>query len=89
VYDEYHKKGLEIYQVALDPDKALWASVMKEQNLPWINVCDGLGTASRYAATYNISSVPTAFIIKDGALTGAAFTDEKSLRKRLNELLGR
>ena len=89
VYDEYHKKGLEIYQVALDPDKALWASVMKEQNLPWINVCDGLGTASRYAATYNISSVPTAFIIKDGALTGAAFMDEKSLRKRLNELLGR
>lgn len=38
VYDKYHSKGLEIYSVGVTADKALWASVVKNQNLPWINV---------------------------------------------------
>ncbi|EJW93974.1 antioxidant, AhpC/TSA family, partial [gut metagenome] len=47
LYDKYHSKGLQIYQVALDTDKALWASTVKSQELEWINVCDVTGAASR------------------------------------------
>ncbi|MCK9625267.1 MAG: AhpC/TSA family protein [Bacteroidales bacterium] len=61
LYSSYKDKGLEIYQVALDVDKPTWASAV--QNLPWINVNDGLGTASPSITAYNIKKIPSNFII--------------------------
>lgn len=88
VYKDYHKKGFEIYQVGLDVDKAQWAKVVKEQNLPWINVCDSRGGASPYVTTYNLTSLPVSYFIGDGALVGSDnVTDEKSLRALLDSLL--
>lgn len=87
VYDDYHKKGFEIYQVALDTDKAGWANVLKEQNLPWINVCDGLGAGSPYVLLYNIGTLPSTFIIADGELVDGEVMDEKSFRKLLDKKL--
>lgn len=62
IYRKYSKSGLEIYQVAIDTDKTAWATAVKEQNLPWISVCDGKGAASPALATYNIYSVPSIFV---------------------------
>ena len=87
LYEEYHKKGLEIYQVALDPDKVTWANVVREQKLPWINVCDGLGGNSPYTVLYNISALPATFIISDGELVEGKVVNEKSLRKTISKLL--
>ena len=87
VYADYHKRGFEIYQVAIDPDKALWAKVVKEQALPWVNVCDGRGAQSPYVLQYNLSALPLAYIISDGTLVDGQVVDEKSLRKLLNNLL--
>ena len=87
MYEDYHKKGFEIYQVALDPDKGTWANVIKEQNLPWINVCDGLGSSSPYTLLYNIGALPATFIIADGELVDGEAVDEKSLRKLIEKLL--
>ena len=86
LYDDYHKKGFEIYQVSLDVDKTSWAQVVKQQNLPWINVCDSRGVDSPYVRTYNIGAVPATFIIADGELVDGQVTDEKSLRKLLDKL---
>ena len=87
LYNDYHKKGFEIYQVALDTDKGTWANVIKEQNTPWINVCDGLGASSPYVLLYNIAAVPSTFIIADGELVNGEVVDEKSLRKLLDKKL--
>ena len=87
IYNDYHKKGLEIYQVALDPDKGNWANVVKEQQLPWINVCDGRGANSPYALLYNIGALPATYIIADGELVDGKIVDEKSLRKFIEKLL--
>ena len=87
LYEDYHSKGFEIYQVALDPDKTGWAQVVKQQNLPWINVCDGLGASSPYVTTYNIPALPATYIIADGELVDGQVVDEKSLRRLLNRLL--
>lgn len=86
LYEDYHSKGFEIYQVALDADKASWAQVVKQQNLPWINVCDGLGVNSQYVVTYNLTSLPALYIIADGTLVDGQVVDEKSLRKLLDSL---
>ncbi|MDR2854443.1 MAG: peroxiredoxin family protein, partial [Prevotellaceae bacterium] len=45
-YDRYADKGFEIYQIAIDNDKPAWAKLVKEQNNPWIQVCDGYGINS-------------------------------------------
>lgn len=87
LYKEYSKKGLEIYQVALDPDKVTWANVVREQKLPWINVCDGLGANSPYALLYNISALPATFILVDGELVDGGILDGKSVRKLLDKHL--
>lgn len=87
IYNDYHKKGLEIYQVALDPDKGTWANVVKEQQLPWTNVCDGRGANSPYALLYNIGALPATYIIADGELVDGKIVDEKSLRKFIEKLL--
>lgn len=87
IYDDYHKKGFEIYQIALDPDKTQWAQVVKQQNLPWINVCDALGADSPYVTLYNLAALPAAFIIADGDLVDGQVVDEKSLRKLLDKLV--
>lgn len=87
VYADYHSKGLEIYQVAIDVDKATWARAVKDQNLEWINVCDGLGTSSPALASYNITKLPASFILSGGELVQGKITDEESLRRLLNKLL--
>ena len=58
LYEQYKSKGLGIYAVCVDPDKAEWAQVVKSQELPWVNVNDGLGTASRSLFLYNVQRVP-------------------------------
>ncbi len=87
LYEDYNGRGFEIYQAALTPDKAGWAQTVKSQNLPWINVCDGLGGNSPYVVTYNLQTLPSIYIIADGQLVDGGTTDEKSLRKLLNRLL--
>ncbi len=86
-YDKFHSRGLEIYSVALDLDKTNWAKIVREQALPWINVCDSKGTSSKYIGQYNISQLPTSYFISHGELVDAKVTDEKSLDQLLNKLL--
>ena len=87
VYEDFHSKGFEIYQVALDADKAVWARTVKDQGLEWINVCDVLGLNSPAARSYNVGSLPVSFFIADGELVNATVSDEASLRALLRRLL--
>lgn len=87
LYEDYHSKGFDIYQVSLDVDKSLWATTLKGQKLPWVNVCDSKGASSPYALIYNIQGLPSAFVIADGELIDGGFVDEASFRKLLDKLL--
>ena len=89
VYKEFHDKGFEIYQVSLDADKGLWAKVVKEQNLPWTNVCDSRGVASTYVALYNISKLPAAYVIGADGLAATSFSDAASLSKVVRTALAK
>ena len=87
VYEDYHDKGLEIFAVSLDTDKAAWASVVRSQDLPWVNVNDGLGAASPAVTHYNITSLPQAFLIIDGKILDRKVEGEKALRRELDKAL--
>ena len=85
VYEKYQARGLEIYAISVDPDKAAWAQVVKAQELPWINVNDGLGTASRSLYTFNVASVPAMLILSESGME--AVSNEKQLRAKLDKVL--
>lgn len=63
IYNKYHDKGFEIFQVSADADKTAWGTTVMEQKLPWISVHDRDGVASAALRNYNISQFPTIFII--------------------------
>ena len=71
VYADYRDKGFEIYAVSLDTDKAKWATTVRNQELDWINVCDGRGSASPVVTTYNVQSIPSLFFLVDGDLVSS------------------
>ena len=67
IYVINHSKGLEIYQVSLDSDLHFWKNVVT--NLPWICVYDPQSVYSQAAALYNVTQLPTLFILdKNGTL---------------------
>lgn len=61
LYDKYSAQGLEIYQVSLDADEHYWKTTA--DNLPWVCVRDGNGIYSSIAASYNVQTVPSLFLI--------------------------
>ena len=68
LYEQFHDKGFEVYAVSLDSDKASWAAAVKNQQLPWVNVCDTRGAQSPYVASYGIGSLPMVWLICDGSV---------------------
>ncbi len=84
VYADYKDKGFEIYAVSLDTDKAKWATTVRNQELDWINVCDGRGSASPVVTTYNVQSIPSLFFLVDGDLVSSTgVRNEATLRSFL------
>jgi peroxiredoxin len=82
VYNKYHSKGFEVFQVSLDKSKVLWESAINKDNLPWINVSDLRHTDSYWMRLYNISKIPSNFLLdRDGEMIGkdlyGSMLDEK------------
>ena len=88
IYNEFHGRGFEIYGVSLDVDKSAWASVVRGQQLPWVNVCDTRGNTSPFIGMYGISALPTAFFLVNGEMDpNASVSDAASMRKYLQAKL--
>ena len=66
IYKSYHSHGLEIYQVSVDPDNVAWRE--SARNLPWITVYDPMGVSSKTVGAYNVTGMPTTFIIRNGEI---------------------
>lgn len=71
-YEKYRSKGFDIYSVSLDVDKTAWATVVRNQKLPWVNVCDTRGIASPYVGLWGLADLPTVFFIVDGEIDANA-----------------
>lgn len=66
IYQAYHSRGLTIYQVSVDQNSVAWRQAA--QNLPWITVIDPMSINSQNVGNYNLTGIPTTFIIKGGEI---------------------
>ena len=69
-------------------DKTAWATVVRSQQLPWINVCDTRGNQSPLLVQYGLTELPTAYFLVDGDMDpNASISDAASMRKYLQSKL--
>lgn len=61
IYDKYHDKGFEIYQVSFDENENFWSN--SADRLPWICVRDEAGESSKNILLYNLQELPTFYLI--------------------------
>ena len=66
LYTLYNSKGLEVYQVALDPDEVQWKT--SARNLPWITVWNSPTDGEQVLAQYNVGAIPMSYIIRNGEI---------------------
>lgn len=85
LYKKYRAKGLEIYQISLDAGEQAWK--VAADNLPWVCVRDPQSLRSRNASMYNVTQLPTCFVIdkNDGIVKRIENPDEiePAIRARL------
>ncbi len=63
LYADYKARGFEVYQVGIDDSKSTWINAIQEQSLPWISVSDLRGNRSSALTLYNVTALPSNFII--------------------------
>lgn len=84
LWDEFHSRGLQIYQVNLCAPKADWAQVVDEQKMPWINVYDMSGQSMM---SYAVTEVPSAYLIGGELTEKMSKVDLQTLRTAVSKIL--
>lgn len=71
IYNEFRKKGFEIYAIALDTQKEPWLNACRLDKATWIHVNDMKGLDSPAARACGITGIPTAILIGADGLVKA------------------
>jgi len=87
IYNRYHKKEFEIYQVALDNDLKEWVKTLNRFNMPWVNVIDKNAENSYFAKIYNINSIPSVFLITKKGDIISKNIDINNIEKSIKEII--
>ena len=85
IYNKFHDRGLEIYQVSVDPDEHFWKT--QTAALPWISVRDPEGIDSPLMRQYNLLDIPTFFLITRDNVLDKRDAQIKNLEAEIAALL--
>lgn len=93
MYEKYHNRGLQIYQVCLDFDENFWK--VSANNVPWIVVRDrdvlydeqARIQYSPSASLYNVTTIPTVFIMDREGGAKARIEDDSQLDVAISKVL--
>lgn len=87
-YDEYHKKGFEIFGVSLDNKKEAWEAAMQNKELNWLHVSDLKGWDNAAADLYGVRSIPANYLVEcaTGKIVGVGLRGEE-VKAKVAEML--
>jgi peroxiredoxin len=89
MYDMYHWRGFDIYQVSLDLRKEEWTEAIRKDRLGrWKHVSDLKYRDSEVVKRFGLTEIPASFLIdREGRVLAVNLRGDE-LRKKLDELLG-
>lgn len=89
LYDLYHNRGFDIYQVSLDIRKEDWTEAIRKDRLGrWHHVSDLKYRDSEVVRSFGLSEIPSSFLLdREGRVVAVNLRGE-ALRKKVEELLG-
>ncbi len=88
VYNEYHKKGFDVFGVSLDQKKEAWVKAIADDKLTWTHVSDLLYWNNAAAKLYAVNSIPANFLLDEtGKIIGRNLRGE-ALYNKVTEVLG-
>ena len=89
LYDEYHSKGLEIFQVSLDPDVERWKRIVRFEEIPWISVREADPLNPVYSRLMNITSLPANLLYdREGQIINTNLTG-RNLQIRMDQIFNK
>jgi ERCC4-related helicase len=77
-YNDWHKKGVQIFAVCNETEMDKWKAYIKENNLQWINVADpNLRDNFRY--DFDVATTPQVFVLDKDKIIRAKKLDVSQL----------
>lgn len=87
LYTSYQSKGFEIYGISLDSKKDRWLKALEQDKRVWPEVSTIEGFNTPVAIEYNITALPTNFLIDINGKIIAVNIHGKELKEKITELL--
>jgi peroxiredoxin len=86
-YERYHDRGFEVYAISMDNNKIQWMQSVDFNEFDWINVSELSYPDSRAQLFYNVTALPTTFLINREGDIVAKNLYGKNLETWLDNLL--
>lgn len=83
LYELYHSKGLEIYQIAFDAEEVAWKQAAA--NLPWVAVWNSPADGEGVLYSYNVGALPMTYVIDRKGDIAARVVDPTELPKTVGK----
>jgi thiol-disulfide isomerase/thioredoxin len=87
IYDEFREKGLVIIGVSLDDEREDWEMAIETDGLDWTNVSSLKGWDCDVVRLYNVTGVPSLFILDENNNIIATGLRDEQLKIFLHENL--
>jgi thiol-disulfide isomerase/thioredoxin len=87
LYAKYKAKGFEIFSVSLDEDKGDWKKAITKDKITWLQVNDPRGWNAQTAVNWNISQLPTTYLINKKGDVVSIDPEGKELEESVKKLL--
>lgn len=86
-YEDFHKKGFEIYGVSFDEDRGDWLGAVEQNGMNWLHVSEVKGFDNQAAKDYAIQGIPSNFLIDNQGTIVAKNLRGEALYEKISELL--
>jgi thiol-disulfide isomerase/thioredoxin len=87
LYTKYKTKGFEIFSVSIDENKKDWQKAVAKQKINWVQVNDPRGWDAQTAIRWNISQLPTTYLIDKKGDVVSIDLEGKELDENVKKLL--
>jgi peroxiredoxin len=88
VYNQFHKKGFDVFGVSLDQKKDDWVKAIADDKLTWTHVSDLQYWNNAAAKMYAVYAIPANFLLDETGTIIARNLRGQALTDKVNEILG-